>query len=118
MSRRRVETVFVVDDNGIVLSVTAAMLDRQGYRVITSISGKQAVELLGEWTDVEIDLALIDIVLGDMNGTDVAKEITPKWRQLRRIHRQEFKGVSRFSILTLLQAGLDGPADASVLRSG
>ena len=34
-----------------------------------------SAELLAEWADVEIDLALIDIVLGDMNGTDVAKEI-------------------------------------------
>ena len=44
----RVETVLVVDDNDIVLSVTAAMVDRRGYRVITSTSGKQAVELLAE----------------------------------------------------------------------
>ena len=75
MSHSGFKTVLVVDDNDIVLSVTAAMLDRHGYRVITSLGGKQAVELLEEWTDIEIDVALIDIVLGDMTGPDVAKEI-------------------------------------------
>ena len=75
MSGQEFETALVIDDDDIVLSATGAMLHRHGYRVITSLSGKQAVELLEEWTDVEIDIALIDVILGDTTGPEVAKEI-------------------------------------------
>ena len=75
MPQRASKTALVIDDNGVVLSVVSAMLDRYGYLSVPSLSGKKAVELLEHWTDLKIDIALIDVVLGDTTGPDVAKEI-------------------------------------------
>jgi hypothetical protein len=69
------ETILVIDDDRIVLSMTEAMLVRSGYGVITSLSGKQAVELLENCAELEITLALIDVVMKDMPGQETAKEI-------------------------------------------
>ena len=75
MPERKVETILVIDDNDFVLNATDAMLTRHGYRVIACLSGKQALQLLREWTDLELDLALIDIVMPDAMGPEVANEI-------------------------------------------
>src|SRR5262249_29489724 len=69
------ETILVIDDDRIVLSMTEAMLLRSGYRVITSLSGRQAVELLADCADLEITIALIDVVMKDMSGPETAQEI-------------------------------------------
>ena len=69
------ETILVIDDDRIVLNMTEAMLVRSGYRVITSLSGKQAVELLENCADLEITLALIDVVMKDMAGPETAQAL-------------------------------------------
>lgn len=75
MSQPGAGTILVIDDDRIVLSMTEAMLARAGYRVITSLSGKQAVELLENCAELDIVLALVDVVMKDMTGPDTAKEI-------------------------------------------
>jgi len=63
-------TVLVVEDEEEVFNVTQGMLERLGYRVIGAKTGKAAVHI-AETFEGQIDLALLDIHLPDMEGGDV-----------------------------------------------
>ena len=69
------ETILVVDDEDVVLSLTHMMLRRYGYALIPASSGKEVIHLLEVWPDLHIDLLLIDIVMPDMNGIELTKRI-------------------------------------------
>jgi CheY-like chemotaxis protein len=75
MPQEGFETILVIDDNSVVLRITEAMLSRHGYRTISCQSGQQAIEFLQNDASAEIHLALVDIVMKDMNGTEAASEI-------------------------------------------
>ncbi len=61
-------TVLVVDDEFGVAEVLEAMLEDEGYRVITAINGKQGMARLAE--DVP-DLVMLDYMMPVMNGADM-----------------------------------------------
>jgi two-component system, cell cycle sensor histidine kinase and response regulator CckA len=74
-ARRGDERILVVDDELACLELTQAMLSRYGYRVTTAQSGLQALQLLRDSPDSVVDLAIVDIVMRDMTGLEVAREI-------------------------------------------
>jgi CheY-like chemotaxis protein len=74
-----IETVLVVDDEKIGLSLAHAMLTRYGYTVFTASSGEEALGLLEQCPDLRIDIAVIDIVMPVMDGF----ELTSRIRSLR-----------------------------------
>ncbi len=63
-------TILVVEDEETVLDVSRAMLEKLGYRVLEARTGKEAIEM-AEASNVHIDLALLDIKLPDMEGSDI-----------------------------------------------
>src|SRR5689334_4118290 len=73
--RRGNEQILVVDDELACLELTEAMLSRYGYTVITAQSGIKALEILRSHPGVRVDLAIVDIVMHDMTGLEVAKEL-------------------------------------------
>jgi CheY-like chemotaxis protein len=74
------ETILVVDDEIIVLSLTSLMLRRFGYGVLTAATAAEALRLVARRPDIRIDLLLVDIILPVMNGlvlADRMKELRP-----------------------------------------
>lgn len=71
------ERILVVDDDDSIRKVLASILEEKGYMVDTAQNGKEAIEK----TQSEFyNLALVDIRLPDMDGTEVLasiKETTP-----------------------------------------
>ena len=65
-------TILVVDDDVLVLRAIRRMLSTQGYEVLSAATGPEAVQLAKA---NEIDVALIDMVLGDVDGVAVLKTI-------------------------------------------
>ncbi|MFH1950881.1 MAG: PAS domain S-box protein [Pseudomonadota bacterium] len=63
-------TILVIEDEEMVIEVTQAMLERLGYRVMVARTGKAAVHI-AETFDGQIDLALLDIKLPDIEGGKV-----------------------------------------------
>jgi len=51
------------------------MLSRSGYDVVAADSGKAALRLFELWPDAEVDLALIDLIMPEMNGVQLAERI-------------------------------------------
>lgn len=65
--------VLVVDDDSLVLTSTGLLLEDLGHRVLSAVSGAQALELLG--TEQHIDLVITDMAMPRMNGAQLAKAI-------------------------------------------
>jgi len=63
-------TVLVIEDDEMVMDLAQAMLERLGYRVLEARTGKEAVDIAKAF-DGEIDLAMLDIKLPDMSGSQV-----------------------------------------------
>jgi len=65
--------VLVVDDDQLILDLLEKGLTRCGYRVTTENSGAMAVETAKR--DKTIDLMIADLVMPDMNGVQLIKDI-------------------------------------------
>ncbi|HRX48757.1 MAG TPA: PAS domain S-box protein, partial [Spirochaetota bacterium] len=65
------KTILLVEDEPVILLIQSSILKKNGFNVISAISGKKAIELVrGE---ENIDLVLMDIDLGKgMDGTETA----------------------------------------------
>ena len=63
-------TILMIEDEDVVIEVTQAMLEMLGYRVMVAKTGKDAIHIT-ETFDGDIDLALLDIKLPDMEGGKV-----------------------------------------------
>lgn len=68
--------ILVVDDERPVRLMLEAALRAQGYRVQCADSGASAKALLAE---VEFDLILLDLQLGDMDGIEVLRTVKDQW---------------------------------------
>ena len=65
------ETILLVEDESLLLDMTATMLRLQGYTVLTASTPKEAMRLAGEHTG-DIHLLMTDVIMPEMNGRDLA----------------------------------------------
>jgi len=72
--------VLAVDDDGLVLTNTVAMLDDLGHTAISASSGKDALEILRQQSSV--DLVITDYAMPQMNGLQLADAIKKEWPEL------------------------------------
>jgi CheY-like chemotaxis protein len=68
------ETVLLVEDEDQVRHLTRMLLARQGYRVLEASSGSAALALAREYRE-RVDLLLTDVVMPQMSGPDLAREV-------------------------------------------
>ncbi len=67
-------TIFLIDDEEIILSTGKEMLEGIGYNVITASEGKEAIKIFKDrWKD--IDLVILDIIMPGMSGRRVFEEL-------------------------------------------
>lgn len=69
------ETILLIDDESAVLTMATAMLRRYGYQVLPASGGREALALCRNRAAQKIDLALIDVVMQDMAGPEVARDL-------------------------------------------
>src|ERR1700733_11101782 len=73
MSDKRPLTILVVDDEPEIRKLVAAMLTRNGYRVLSADTGENAIKLFKHNPDTE--LLLTDVVAPGMSGPMIADQI-------------------------------------------
>jgi PAS domain S-box-containing protein len=71
----RGETILIVEDEAVILDLCKLMLERLGYTVLTAATPKEALRL-AETAGGEIQLLMTDVVMPEMNGRDLAKQLT------------------------------------------
>jgi signal transduction histidine kinase/response regulator RpfG family c-di-GMP phosphodiesterase len=76
-------TVLIVDDDSLVRTGTAAMLEDLGHHVIEAESGAEALRLLTKRSDV--DLVVTDFAMPEMSGIDLVRRIAKDYPHLRTI---------------------------------
>ncbi|MER3388993.1 MAG: PAS domain S-box protein [Microcella sp.] len=69
--RGKGELILVVDDEPMILDVTAQTLQAHGYRVATARNGQEAIDLV-EAGDQRIDLVLTDMMMPVMDGAEAS----------------------------------------------
>lgn len=60
-------TILIIEDDKMVMDVNRALLTKLGYDVLEAKTGQEAVDMAGTF-EGNIDMALLDIVLPDMDG--------------------------------------------------
>ena len=76
------ETILLVEDEPSILKLTTRILMRQGYHVLTAASPAEAVRLAGEHAGV-MHLLMTDVVMPEMNGRDLARNLQSRYRSLK-----------------------------------
>jgi two-component system cell cycle sensor histidine kinase/response regulator CckA len=71
------ETILMVDDEDLLLTMGETVLSAYGYKVFTANSGQKALQLISR-SDRPIDLVITDLVMPNMSGRELVE-------QLRRI---------------------------------
>lgn len=82
MTDRPVETILVVEDEEAVRRVTARLLERLGYVVITAESAEEAL-LLHERVGRPFSLVLTDVVMPGLTGIELAEVLREREPTIR-----------------------------------
>ena len=88
------KNILVVDDEENIVDVVSAYLKREGYNIFAAYNGKQALEVFNK---ERIDFVILDLMMPELSGEDVCKEIrlkssvpilmlTAKSKEADRIH--------------------------------
>jgi CheY-like chemotaxis protein len=76
------ETILLVEDEPTILRMTRMMLEKKGYSVLSAATPAEAVEKATNHSD-SIDLLMTDVVMPEMNGRDLAGQITDLYPDIR-----------------------------------
>jgi twitching motility two-component system response regulator PilG len=68
----RKKRILIVEDEESLLKLETILLTVKGYEVIPAFTGKMAIDKIGV---EEFDLVLLDIMLPDIDGYEVCKQI-------------------------------------------
>ncbi len=98
----RAKTALVVDDVGIVRQLAFRLLSEAGIRVFEAASAAEALEVL-EMARGRVDLVLVDVILGEVNGVDLVRLIRQKWSEPRIVY------MSAHPAEVLVREGLESP---------
>jgi PAS domain S-box-containing protein len=78
------ETILLVEDEAAILKMTTIMLEHQGYTVLAASTPGAAIRLT-ETHPGKLDLLITDVVMPEMNGRDLAKNILTSYPNLKRL---------------------------------
>ncbi len=79
------ETILVVEDDSTILELIEKLLESLKYKVLAVSKPKDALKQAGDFLD-NIDLLITDIVLPDMNGRELADELTRQYADLKVLY--------------------------------
>jgi CheY-like chemotaxis protein len=85
------ETILLVEDEPTILKMTEVILGRLGYRVLPAVSTTEAIRIAREYTEM-IHLLITDVVMPEMNGLDLAKEIRSIYSEIKWLFMSGYTG--------------------------
>jgi CheY-like chemotaxis protein len=78
------ETILLVEDEQMVLNLTASILRDAGYRVVTASTPKRALETMVHQAD-PIHIMITDVVMPGMSGPTLANKIVAEYPEMKLI---------------------------------
>jgi nitrogen-specific signal transduction histidine kinase len=79
------QTILMVDDEDLLLTMGQTVLSAYGYKVLTANSGPKALEIVSQ-SKIPIDLVITDLVMPTMSGQELVehlRRLSPQIRVLR-----------------------------------
>ena len=68
-------TVLIVDDEEDIRELVGIYLKNEGYNICKAVNGQEALQCI---SDMQIDLAILDVMMADMDGIALCMEIRKK----------------------------------------
>lgn len=78
MKAKESKTILVVDDNEQALALVKEALSTRGYTVLTANRGATALSILESKKGEGVELVIIDLVMPDVDGAELASKILAK----------------------------------------
>jgi PAS domain S-box-containing protein len=78
------ETILLVEDEPMILEMTTTMLELQGFRVLAAAAPGEAIRLAREHQG-DIHLLITDVVMPEMNGRDLARNLLSIYPDIKRL---------------------------------
>jgi PAS domain S-box-containing protein len=78
------ETILLVEDEPVILNMVRTLLEGMGYTVIGAETPGQAIRLANEYTG-QIDLLMTDVVMPEMNGRELARNLLTYHPGIKRL---------------------------------
>ena len=97
--QRRSETVLVAEDEILILKLTGKVLEELGYTVLLANTPDKAIRLAKEHTG-EIHLIVADVIMPEMNGRDLVKQLQSIYPNLKALY------MSGYSASVIARRGL------------
>ena len=69
MGLRTGRKILIVDDEPAITETLAVIFSQHGYEARTAVSAEEAIDAIAQW---EPDIAILDVMLPQMNGIDLA----------------------------------------------
>ncbi len=79
------KTILLVEDEPAILRMTAMMLKRQGYAVLTASTPKEAIRL-AKTHGGEINLVMTDVVMPEINGRELVRCLLSHYPDLKSLY--------------------------------
>jgi len=79
----RLGSILCVDDDLVTLRLRKVLLEAAGYSVLLASSGAEALRMLSE--GAEVDLVLLDYMMPEMNGNELASRLRALYPHVRLI---------------------------------
>lgn len=76
------ETIMLVEDEPMILDITTTMLKNQGYTVLSATCPSEAIRL-AETYAAPIHLLITDVIMPELNGSDLASYLVERYPNLR-----------------------------------
>jgi two-component system cell cycle sensor histidine kinase/response regulator CckA len=94
------ETVVLVEDDPELRSLTAELLENEGYRVLVAENGEAANELLSR-EQPKVDLLLTDVILPGMSGPELVRTLQARQPDLKVLYISGYTGaqIARHGVL-------------------
>jgi len=110
------ETVLVVEDEATILELVKAILEEIGYNVLAVQTPKAALRLAGELRGA-IDLLITDVVMPEMNGRDLCRELTAAYPGIKCLYMSGYAAdvMGHRGVLDASDAFIQKPFSVSAL---
>jgi CheY-like chemotaxis protein len=85
------ETILLVEDEDMVREMVRELLVTQGYKVLEASNGAEALALCSKCNE-PIHLLLTDVVMPQMNGKELAKQILKSYPSMKVLFMSGYTG--------------------------
>ncbi len=108
------ETLLLVEDEDQVRAIVQAILEQQGYNVLTAANGEEA-QKLAKLHGPRIQLLMTDVVMPQMSGRELAEQLTSQLPQLKVLYMSGYTddAIVRHGLLDSKLSFIQKPFDAA-----